>query len=207
MSISNSTHSEHTGPFQNPPRLTKAQILTSAGAFSDAHRHLAKLEFRTGRPNRRRDLVHCGGRAGPGRARLFGPLLAERFHPRAPSQNCGRSPPHATRSPSPAGHREPDSLLGRRPSARTGAWPTSASGIVPEAPAENWHRLNYALRRGTRSLSGGSSVAQLLDRHRGKRKRGRPNRFVGVTTTQILAWVDAYRAQGGVAYHSLGGAT
>jgi hypothetical protein len=57
--------------------------------------------------------------------------------------------------------------------ARTGHWPTSRSGAVLAAAGENWAALNIALVRGSRGLSGGTSLARLLHRHLGVPLRGR----------------------------------
>jgi hypothetical protein len=45
---------------------------------------------------------------------------------------------------------------------RTGTWPTSGSGVVFDAPAENWHALDQALRKGYRGLAGGTALRRLL---------------------------------------------
>jgi hypothetical protein len=52
---------------------------------------------------------------------------------------------------------------------RTGAWPTRNSGPILDAPTETWHRVNTSLIQGDRSLQGGSSLAQLLDKAFGVR--------------------------------------
>jgi hypothetical protein len=77
---------------------------------------------------------------------------------------------------------------------RTGAWPTMKSGPIPGAPGETWHRVDHALRDGSRGLPARSSLAQLLAEHRGVRNpKGLPPMRVG----QILAWADAYHARTG----------
>jgi hypothetical protein len=48
--------------------------------------------------------------------------------------------------------------------ARTGRWPTTHSGPIEEAPGEVWGRLDDALRRGLRSLPGGSTLSRLVRR-------------------------------------------
>jgi hypothetical protein len=48
---------------------------------------------------------------------------------------------------------------------RTGKWPTAATGEIPEAPGETWRIINSALWEGHRSLPGGDSLSQLLNRH------------------------------------------
>jgi hypothetical protein len=52
-------------------------------------------------------------------------------------------------------------------SERTGNWPTRDSGPVVGAPGETWAAVNHALRRGSRGLPGGSSLARLISEHRG----------------------------------------
>jgi hypothetical protein len=47
---------------------------------------------------------------------------------------------------------------------RTRAWPTRMSGPIPEAPGENWHAVDSALKSGGRGLPGGDSLSRLLDR-------------------------------------------
>jgi hypothetical protein len=54
---------------------------------------------------------------------------------------------------------------------RNGSWPTKDSGPIDSAPGETWNGVHIALRRGRRSLPGGSSLARLLDKHRKKRIR------------------------------------
>jgi hypothetical protein len=77
---------------------------------------------------------------------------------------------------------------------RTGRWPTAESGTVAEAPDESWSTLDNALRDGTRGLPGGSSLARLLARRRGRRNPVAPPRL---TVTQIVRWADShYRRTG-----------
>lgn len=77
---------------------------------------------------------------------------------------------------------------------RTGNWPTADSGPVPESPGETWLRVETALRNGRRGLRGGSSLAQLLARHRAKRN---PKDLPPLRVKQILAWAEAYRERTG----------
>jgi hypothetical protein len=72
---------------------------------------------------------------------------------------------------------------------RTGAWPTKTSGPVPEAPRETWWALDHALRRGTRGLRGGSSLALMLLAHLGVRSN---HTVPDLSTEQILAWAQAH---------------
>jgi hypothetical protein len=46
--------------------------------------------------------------------------------------------------------------------SRTGAYPRRDSGPIPEAPRETWLAVDMALRKGLRSLPGGSSLCRLL---------------------------------------------
>ncbi len=77
---------------------------------------------------------------------------------------------------------------------RHGDWPTHNSGSIPEAPGETWAKVDTALRDGRRGLEGGSSLAQFLVQHRGKRTHLDLPRL---TIRQILAWADAHYARTG----------
>jgi hypothetical protein len=72
---------------------------------------------------------------------------------------------------------------------RTGDWPSSDSGPVQEASGESWGGINGALGRGLRGLPGGSSLAELLSQHRGRRNQ---KRQPPLTVEHILAWADAH---------------
>ena len=54
---------------------------------------------------------------------------------------------------------------------RTGKRATVDSGAVHGVVGENWQAIDRALRRGSRGLPGGSSLAMLLDEQRGPRPR------------------------------------
>jgi hypothetical protein len=72
---------------------------------------------------------------------------------------------------------------------RTGKWPGIESGSIPEAPGETWNAVNHALKRGSRGLQGGCSLAQWIAIERGVRNcRSVPQ----LTKKQILAWADAH---------------
>ena len=77
---------------------------------------------------------------------------------------------------------------------RTGRWTYARSGPVAGAPGQTWQALNLALTRGCRGLPGGSSLAQALAEHRGRRNQARAPRL---TARQVLAWADAHRARTG----------
>ncbi len=80
---------------------------------------------------------------------------------------------------------------------RTNRWPGIESGPIPEAPGENWRLLDRALADGTRSLRGGSSLAQLLIKARGPEARCTPSRRGPLTIPVILAWAEAHHARTG----------
>ncbi|MBY0523623.1 MAG: hypothetical protein K2R98_09490 [Gemmataceae bacterium] len=73
--------------------------------------------------------------------------------------------------------------------ARTGEWPHIESGAIPESPGDTWLAVNHSLRRGTRGLPGGSSLAKLLSAERGVRYNVTAP---PLTRKQILAWADAH---------------
>jgi hypothetical protein len=53
---------------------------------------------------------------------------------------------------------------------RTGSLPRYDSGPIADAPGATWCGLDNALRRGSRGLPGGSSVARLLEKYGRKAK-------------------------------------
>jgi hypothetical protein len=79
---------------------------------------------------------------------------------------------------------------------RTGQWPKKSSGLIPDMLGETWRRVDNALRHGLRGLPDGSSLAQLLDEHRGVRN---PANLPALTVTeeQVLQWADAHYQQTG----------
>jgi hypothetical protein len=78
--------------------------------------------------------------------------------------------------------------------ARTGRWPNRASGPIADAPGETWSAVDSALHAGLRGLSGGSSLARLLEQARGLRNRMRLPRL---SPRKIVAWAEAHRARMG----------
>jgi hypothetical protein len=72
---------------------------------------------------------------------------------------------------------------------RTGAWPTSISGPIADVPGETWLAVEKALRKGRRGLTGGSSLARLLESQRGVRNIANTPRL---KPRQVLAWADAH---------------
>lgn len=77
---------------------------------------------------------------------------------------------------------------------RNGDWPIQRSGRIAESPEHTWLSIDAALRVGSRGLPGGDSLAALLARKRGARKKRNLPRY---TVTQILQWADAHRARTG----------
>lgn len=77
---------------------------------------------------------------------------------------------------------------------RTGDWPIQRSGRIAESPEQTWLSVDAALRVGSRGLPGGDSLAALLARRRGARKKRNLPRF---TIPLILQWADAYRRRTG----------
>jgi hypothetical protein len=89
---------------------------------------------------------------------------------------------------------------------RTGQWPKPNSGSIHELPGETWAGVNHALRRGSRGLPGGSSLARLLADERQVRNaadgRTPPQRKRSaappvLTEQQILVWADAHHDRTG----------
>jgi hypothetical protein len=78
--------------------------------------------------------------------------------------------------------------------ARTGSWPTAGSGPIPEAPGETWRAVAVALHRGSRGLSRGQTLAQLLAAERGVRNR---LALPPLSRKCILAWADAHHRRTG----------
>jgi hypothetical protein len=77
---------------------------------------------------------------------------------------------------------------------RTGAWPIQRTGSIAESPTETWLSVNASLFRGGRGLPGGDSLAALLTRKRGARKKRNLPRL---TEKLVLAWADAYHQECG----------
>jgi hypothetical protein len=73
--------------------------------------------------------------------------------------------------------------------AQTGNWPRVLSGSVIGEPNETWANVNRALEKGLRGLTGDSSIAQLLEKHRGASNVNFP---LPLNEEQILGWADAH---------------
>jgi hypothetical protein len=77
---------------------------------------------------------------------------------------------------------------------RTGDYPTQHSGPIAEAPDETWLAVDFALRKGARGIRGGSSLARLLAKHRGKRNI---QDLSPLSQKKILRWADAHKERTG----------
>jgi hypothetical protein len=77
---------------------------------------------------------------------------------------------------------------------RTGRWPTARSGPVEGSDGETWRAINRALVSGTRGLRGGSSLAQLRERHWHVRNKVT---LPPLTIRQVLRWADAHHRRTG----------
>jgi hypothetical protein len=75
-----------------------------------------------------------------------------------------------------------------------GRWPQKRSGPVVGAPGETWNGIDAALRKGSRGLGGGSSLADLLARHRGQRNR---SQLPPLTLDDIASWAWRHRRRHG----------
>ncbi|MCO5166653.1 MAG: hypothetical protein M9894_09835 [Planctomycetes bacterium] len=74
-----------------------------------------------------------------------------------------------------------------------GAWPTRGSGPIPGSTL-TWGAVDLALIHGRHGLPGGSSIAQLLQRHEGVRNiRNLPP----LTDAQVAEWAKAFEAKHG----------
>lgn len=77
---------------------------------------------------------------------------------------------------------------------RTGSWPTLDSGVIRESDGDTWHTVQSALEKGSRGLTGGSSLARLLAKYGRKRN---PKDLPRLTKKLILRWADRhYRRTG-----------
>jgi superfamily II DNA or RNA helicase len=74
--------------------------------------------------------------------------------------------------------------------AETGKWPTVKSGLIKNAHGETWAKSNQALVNGHRNLPGGSSLAELLTKHRGVRNS---KKLPPLSEEQILTWADSHQ--------------
>lgn len=78
--------------------------------------------------------------------------------------------------------------------ARTGRRPTSRSGVIAGTNGETWRGVHNCLVRGARGLMGGTTLADLLAKHRGYRNVASLPRF---SVRQILRWARSHFTQYG----------
>ncbi len=77
---------------------------------------------------------------------------------------------------------------------RVGSWPKETSGEIPGANGETWFAVDRALRAGVRGFPGGSSLPQVLARHRRVRNI---QKLSPLTTKKVLEWADAHHRRHG----------
>jgi hypothetical protein len=77
---------------------------------------------------------------------------------------------------------------------RTGRWPSTKSGRVRLDPSLTWLDVHGVLKLGCQGMPGGSSLAPLLETHRGVRDL---SNLPPLSIEQVLAWADAHRARSG----------
>jgi hypothetical protein len=77
---------------------------------------------------------------------------------------------------------------------KTGTWPIASSGSIIGVKGESWVKVQAALSQGGRGMTGGDSLARLLERERGVQNRlNSPD----LTVPLILKWADDYFAKKG----------
>jgi hypothetical protein len=77
-----------------------------------------------------------------------------------------------------------------------GCWPTMCSTPAPVAAGCTWSGIDSALRRGSRGLAGGSSLARLLEARRGVRNQN-PAHKRRLTVAGILRRAERHRRRTG----------
>jgi hypothetical protein len=78
--------------------------------------------------------------------------------------------------------------------ARTGRWPHHKSGPIPDSDGDTWRAVDMAFAQGGRGLPGSTTLARVLQRHRGK---PHPADTPPLTAEHILRWADDYRSRTG----------
>lgn len=73
-------------------------------------------------------------------------------------------------------------------------WPNSDDGVVAGTADQTWGAIDRALSVGNRGLPGGTTLAKLLLKHRGRPHHNLPP---DLTIPQILAWADAFHRRTG----------
>ncbi len=69
-------------------------------------------------------------------------------------------------------------------------WPRVKSGRIPHALGQTWAAIDACLRKSGRGLVGPTSLAEVLERHRGVRNY---KKLPDYRIEQILAWADHHR--------------
>jgi hypothetical protein len=77
---------------------------------------------------------------------------------------------------------------------RTGDWPVQSSGRIFDSPTNTWAGVDMALNVGGRGLPGGDTLAALLTRKRGARKK---RNLPKLTRQLVLEWADLYYQENG----------
>ena len=77
--------------------------------------------------------------------------------------------------------------------SKTGRWPKRDDGPIGGSLDLSWRRVDNALRYGLRGLRAGSSLARLLEEHRGVRNI---QHLPELTEEQILDWAQQHRRTG-----------
>jgi hypothetical protein len=77
---------------------------------------------------------------------------------------------------------------------RTDRWPNEHSGAIEGTDGETWKKVNHALRSGGRGLESRSSLAALLETHRGIPRSGHSRKL---SVQQVLSWADRHHRRYG----------
>ena len=77
---------------------------------------------------------------------------------------------------------------------RTGSWPSKDSGLIPGGGGVTWTAVNLAFRRGSRGLTGPTTLARFLSEHRGV---PHPDDLPRLTIAQILRWARTHYQETG----------
>lgn len=168
-------------PKYRKPELTIKQILAWADLWHERtgkwpKAHFGRIPGSLGETWAGVDSALKGGR----RSLLGGSSLARLLEENRGVRNIGNLPPLSVKQ-----------ILAWADQwhARTGEWPRQKSGRIPGSLDESWRNIDNALLYGLRGFPGGSSLAQLLKEHRGKRNR---KRLPKLSETQILRWANKH---------------
>jgi len=187
-----------------PPPLTVGQILDWADAYHARHGEWPKRD--SGRVEGAQRVTWMGvnqalykGRRGlPGDTTLARLLAEQRgaTYYQSPKRAGLSRPLHAPRVPPDLAHFAIAHILATADAwhARHGKWPHADSGPVHEGAGLTWYGVSSALRIGFYGLPGGSSLARLLEAHRGV-----PNKqaLPPLAAEQILEWAGLHKERTG----------